>query len=55
MLTIDAQRLGSIVGFLAGPYIVQLHTTLHEGQEPLIAPQDLVSLGGMVLNRLAIP
>lgn len=53
--TIDAQQLGSVAGFLAGPYIVQFHTTLPDGQEPLMTPQDLVTLGGSVLNRLAIP
>ena len=52
--TIDAQQLGSVTGFLAGPYIVQFHTTLPDGQEPLMTPQDLVTLGGSVLNRLAI-
>lgn len=55
MLIVDAQRVGSIVGFLEGLYVVQFHTTLPDGQVPLVAPQDLAELGGTVRNQIKIP
>ena len=39
--TADAEGVGSVVGFLLGPYVVQLHTTLREGAAPLVSLQDL--------------
>jgi uncharacterized protein YodC (DUF2158 family) len=55
MLIADAQRVGTIVGFVVGPYIIQFHTTLSDGQVPLVAPQGLVELGGTVRNLITSP
>ena len=55
MLIADAQRVGSIVGFVVGPYIIQFHTTLPDGHGPLIEPKGLVELGGTVRNQIASP
>ena len=55
LLTADADGIGSVVGFLLGPYDVQLHTTLPEGASPLVSPQDLGALAGTVRAGLVSP
>ena len=54
-MTADAEGIGSIIGFFVGPYVVQLHTTLPDEQDPLVAPQDLTALASTVLEQLASP
>lgn len=51
--TMNEDRVGSILGFILGTYIVQLHTTLPEGSTPLVASQDLTALAEMV--RASLP
>ena len=53
--TADAEGVGSAIGFLVGAYVVQLHTTLPEGAAPLVSPQDLSALAGMVKATLESP
>ena len=55
LLTADAEGIGSIIGFLLGTYVLQLHTTLPDGQAPLVAPQDLMALAGTVREHLPSP
>ena len=55
LLDVNAERVGSIVGFMVGPYMVQLHTTLPDGQAPLVSPEDLLSLASTVHDQLATP
>jgi len=55
LLTADTEGIGSIVGFLLRPYVVQLHTTLPEAGAPLVSPQDLKVLAGTVRASLPSP
>jgi len=54
-LTANAEGIGTIVGFLSGPYVMQLHTTLPDGEAPLLDPQALQKLAGKVQDRLKSP
>ena len=53
--TTDAEGVGSVVGFLLGPNVVQLHTTLPESAALLVGPQDLRALAGTVKESLETP
>ena len=55
LLTADADGIGSVVGFLLGPYVVQLHTTFPEGAALLVSPQDLGALAETVRAGLVSP
>ena len=55
LLTADADGIGSVVGFLVGPYVIQLVTTLPEGAAPLVSPRDLRALAGTVRASLVSP
>lgn len=55
LLTVDAAGVGSIFGTQVGPYILSLRTTLAEGQDLLVAPQDLVALTVAVRDNLVSP
>ncbi len=50
--TADAEGVGSVLGFLLGPYAIQLQTTLPEGAAPLVSPQDLRALAETVRASL---
>ena len=53
LLTAEAEGISSILGFHLGPHVLQLQTTLTDGQAPLIGPQNLVALAGTVRANLA--
>jgi hypothetical protein len=48
LLTANAQGIGSIIGFITGSDVVQLHSTLSDGQAVLIDSQQLTSLAATV-------
>lgn len=48
LLIAEAEGISSIIGFQVGRYVLQLHTTLPDGQAPLLAPEDLMVLAGSV-------
>ena len=48
LLIAEAEGISSIIGFQVGPYVLQLHTTLPDGQAPLVVPDKLVALAGTV-------
>ena len=52
LLTVNAEGVGSLIGFLLRPYVVQLRTTLSEGSEPLVTPEELQSLASSVRASL---
>ncbi|MDA1129650.1 MAG: hypothetical protein O2913_13295 [Chloroflexi bacterium] len=52
LLTVDSQGVGSVVAVQVGPYFISFHTTLPDGQSPLLVPEDLVSLAETVQERL---
>ena len=54
-LTVDVERVGSMIGIRVGPYILQLHTTPPDGQSALVAPQDLLALAGTARDALGSP
>ncbi len=51
-LVANAEGIGTIIGFLSGPYVLQLHTTKPDGWAPLVGPQSLQDLAGTVQERL---
>jgi len=55
LFTADAEGIGSILGFLLRPYVVQLHTTLPQGGAPLVSPEDLKALAVTARASLASP
>ncbi len=48
LLIAEAEGISSIIGFQVGPYVLQLHTTLPDGQAPLVVPENLMALAGTV-------
>ena len=55
LITLNSERVGSLMGLIVGPYVLSLHTTLPDGQAPLIAPDDLVALAVTVAKNLETP
>ena len=53
LLTAEAEGISSIIGFQVGPYVLQINTTLPDGQAPLVVPEDLVALAGTVRAHFA--
>ena len=53
LLTAEAEGISSIIGFQVGPYVLQLNTTLPDGQAALVAAEDLVALAGTVRAHFA--
>ena len=51
-LTVNAEGVGSVIGFLLRPYVVQLVTTLPEGDAPLLAAEELQALANQVRASL---
>ena len=52
LLVMELEGIGSIIAFLVGPYLMQLHTTLPDGQPTLVSPRELTSLAAAVQTRL---
>lgn len=55
LLTVDESGVGSKFGTQVGPYIFSLHTALAEGQDLLVAPQDLMALVSAARDNLVSP
>ena len=53
LLRVDAQGVGSIVGFAHGPYLIGLTTTLPMDASPLVTSEELQSLASSVRANLS--
>ena len=53
LLRVDAQGVGSIVGFVHGPYFIGLTTTPSAGCYPLVTAEELQSLASSVRASLS--
>jgi hypothetical protein len=54
-LTVDAEGIGSMFGVRVGPYMIALHTTLPDGEDPLVGPKGFKALSKLAQERLVSP